>query len=162
MDDVFLLDVELPKIVLPFEMSWSEAKKSVTLIYWFKVLHGAIIPEREHFMARMLRDRYRMANAPASCEIDCGEEHLMSDAEREKFRRYAEPIVEKFEGMGFDVMSLTDENAVDGKVDQEVWEGYQGELFALLVSLTTGEAKYLFKTHLDGGGVSDGFRGCLF
>ena len=99
-DDVFLLDVELPKIVLPFEMSWSEAKKSVTLIYWFKVLHGAIIPEREHFMARMLRDRYRMANAPASCEIDCGEEHLMSDAEREKFRRYAEPIVEKFEGMG--------------------------------------------------------------
>eukprot|EP01046_Picozoa_sp_COSAG06_P030484 COSAG06_NODE_2897_length_6120_cov_56.864308_4_plen_204_part_00 len=31
----------------------------------------------------------------------------------------AKAVAEKFEGMGFDVMSLTDENAEDGKVDQD-------------------------------------------
>ena len=34
----------------------------------------------------------------------------------------AKAVAEKFEGMGFDVMSLTDENAVGGKVDHEQME----------------------------------------
>jgi hypothetical protein len=34
----------------------------------------------------------------------------------------AKAVAEKFEGMGFDVMSLTDENAEGGKVDQDQME----------------------------------------
>ena len=41
----------------------------------------------------------------------------------------------------------------------EVYEKYKSELYGLLVSLTSGEAKGLLKNMVDMGGEQDGFRG---
>ena len=94
--EVYQFDLELPKVVLPFDMDWTDEKKSVALQFWFVILHEALLENhRPDFFSLMLKERYLMVDGGNSgCETVCGTPDLMSDAERDKFRRYSAPIVE--------------------------------------------------------------------
>ncbi len=98
-EEMFTFDEIMPKIVLPFDLSWPLDKRIASLKEWFSILKNAVLPNVADFFAVMLQKRFALLEMSPMCSVECGANNLISEEERRKILRYAVPVIERLMAM---------------------------------------------------------------